>query len=46
MLREEVVNLRLKELDTVLQELEKYKNIDPDALRTNLSQRGSSMAEG
>lgn len=39
MLREEVVNLRLKELDTILQELEKYKNIDPEALRTNLSQR-------
>jgi len=38
-LRLEVVNLRLKELDTVLQELEKYKKIDPKTLRTDLSQR-------
>ena len=34
-----MVKLRLKELDTVLQELEKYKSIKPAALRHDLSMR-------
>jgi len=39
MLKAEVVKLRLKELDIVLQEMEKYKGINPEALRRDLSQR-------
>ena len=38
-LRREVIEQRLKELDEVLQELEKYREANRETLRRNLSQR-------
>ena len=39
MLREESIELRLQELDVILNELAKYKDMNPDVLRDDLSQR-------
>jgi len=38
-LRPESISQRLKELDEILQELDKYRQIDQESLRKNLSQR-------
>lgn len=38
-LKKEAVMQRLKELDTVIQELGKYENIEPESLKNDLSQR-------
>lgn len=39
MVRKESVEVRLKELDEIIQELFKYKDAKPDTLRQDLSQR-------
>ena len=38
-LRREAIEQRLKELDEILQELNRYREIDPEAFRNNVSQR-------
>jgi uncharacterized protein YutE (UPF0331/DUF86 family) len=38
-LRRAAIEQRLKELDEILQELDKYRELDPEALRESLSQR-------
>ena len=39
MVRRESVEVRLKELDEIIQELFKYKDVNPEALKRDLSQR-------